>query len=384
MPVTAAADPLIAINAHLLSGEASYRSAGVHQYIASLLGHLDGDERRAEYVALLGEGFLPPESSLRYHHSAWPTGQPLVRILWEQLAQPWVLRKLEADLVHGPVFVGPLVSPCPSVVTIHDLSFIRYPELFRPTNRMYLTVMTKLSARRARRVIAVSAHTASETNELLGVPLDRIDVVHHGVDPVFRPRPCQAVEAFREQRGLPQRFVLAVGTLEPRKNHTRLVEAFAQIRESQTKLVLVGGKGWLYEELFAKVQSLDMEDDVIFAGYVKNGELPLWYNAATVLAYPSLYEGFGLPVLEAQASGTPVLTSSVPPLPEAAGKAAVLVDPCDTQALAAGLHQLLTDEDLRNELSKQGIDHARRFNWEETAYRTTEVYQRALGQKENL
>jgi glycosyltransferase involved in cell wall biosynthesis len=301
-----------------------------------------------------------------------------VRVLWEQLAQPWALRRIGADLAHGPVFIGPLFAPCPVVVTIHDLSFIRFPDLFRPANRLYLTVMTRLSARRARRLIAVSAHAATETTQLLGVPPERIDVVYHGVDPAFRPLPADEVAAFRRRQGLPERFALFVGTLEPRKNLVRLVEAFARIDDGKTRLALAGGKGWLYDELFARVESLGLEDAVIFPGYVMSDDLPLWYNAATVLAYPSVYEGFGLPVVEAQACGTPVLTSNASSLPEAAGDAALMVDPYDVEALATELNRMLTDESLRCKLRERGLTHARQFSWPCTARETARVYRRAL------
>jgi glycosyltransferase involved in cell wall biosynthesis len=294
------------------------------------------------------------------------------------LAQPWVLHQIEADLVHGPVFVGPLVSPCPVVVTIHDLSFIRFPHLFRPANRLYLTALTRLSAQRAQRLLAVSKHAASESERLLGVPSERIDVVYHGVDPAFQPLPEDEVETFRESHGLPERFVLFVGTLEPRKNLVRLVEAFAQIHDGKVGLVFVGGKGWLYDELYAKVETLGLSDRVIFPGYVMSEELPLWYNAAAVLAYPSVYEGFGFPVLEAQACGAPVLTSNVSSLPEAAGDAAVMVDPYDVEALTTGLSQLLTDGLLRHDLRERGLAHARGFSWPRTAQETARVYRRAL------
>jgi glycosyltransferase involved in cell wall biosynthesis len=378
MRVTTQGDFHIAINAHLLSGQAGYRSAGVHQYICQLLRHLGQIDDGLCYTVLLGEGELPPDVSLPSLRSRWPTGRVPVRVLWEHLAQPWVLRRIKADLVHGPVFIAPLISTCPTVITIHDLSFIRLPHLFRPGNRLYLTVMTRLSARRARRLIAVSAHTASESVQLLGVPRERIDVVYHGVDPAFRPLPKDAVETFRRQHGLPDRFVLCVGTLEPRKNHTRLVEAFARIYDGKSKLVLVGGKGWFYDELFAKVEALGLSDAVIFPGYVTNEGLPLWYNAATAFAYPSLYEGFGMPILEAQACGTPVLASNVPPLPEAAGDAALMADPYDVEALATNLDRLLTDKSLRSELRERGMAHARQFTWTHTAQETARVYRRAV------
>jgi glycosyltransferase involved in cell wall biosynthesis len=370
----------VAINAHLLSGQDSYRSAGVHQYIHHLLRHLPQADDRMRCTVLLGAGVFPLDIALDSLRSRWPTGRPTVRVPWEQLAQPWALRRMGADLVHCPAFVGPLVAPCPLVITVHDLSFIRFPELFRPANRLYLTVMTRLSARRVQRLIAVSAHTAAETTRLLNVPPERIDVVYHGVEPNFHPLPADEIAAFCRRKKLPERFVLFVGTLEPRKNLVRLVEAFARVRDGQVGLVLAGGKGWLYDELFAQVESLGLNEKVIFAGYVPNEELPLWYNAATLLAYPSLYEGFGLPVLEAQACGTPVLTSNVSSLPEAAGDAALMVDPYDVEALAEGLNRLLTDDTLVQELRKRGLAHARQFSWPHAAQETTRVYRRALAE----
>jgi glycosyltransferase involved in cell wall biosynthesis len=368
----------VAINAHLLSGLASYRSAGVHQYIYHLLRHLgDADGGEMRFTALLGEGALPSGVTLPALRSAWPTGRASVRVLWEQVAQPAALRRIGADLVHGPAFVGPLLSPCPTVVTIHDLSFIRFPVLFRPANRLYLTVLTRLSARRARRLIAVSAHAAAESVRWLGVPKERVDVVYHGVESAFRPLSGEVVAAFRQRRGLPERFVLFVGTLEPRKNLVRLVDAFARTRDSAVKLILAGGRGWLYDDLFAQVEALGIDDRVIFPGYVPSEDLPFWYNAATVMAYPSLYEGFGLPVIEAQACGTPVLTSNVSSLPEAAGDAAVQADPYDVEALAAGLDWLLSDGDLRRELRERGLVHAARFRWDHTAQETARVYRQA-------
>jgi len=368
----------VAINAHLLSGQAWYRSAGVHQYIYQLVRHLGQTEDELRYTLLLGEGVLPPDITFTALRSSWPTSRATVRVLWEQLVQPWALRQVGADLVHGPVFISPLISPCPSIVTIHDLSFIRFPDLFKPLNRLYLTVLARLSGRRARRIIAVSAHAAAEATRLLGVPAERLDVVYHGVDPMFRPLPTDEVAAFRRRRGLPERFLLFVGTLEPRKNLVRLVDAFARIYDGQIGLVLVGGKGWLCEELFAKVEALGLSEAILFPGYVGNDELVLWYNAAIALAYPSVYEGFGLPVLEAQACGTPVLTSNVSSLPEAAGDAAVMVDPYDVDGMASQLNRLLADEPLQQELRVRGLAHAREFSWANTARDTVRVYRSAM------
>jgi glycosyltransferase involved in cell wall biosynthesis len=370
----------IAINAHLLSRQDSYRSAGVHQYILHLLRYLSGvDGEEMHFTALLGAEALEPASDLGFLRSRWDTSRPSVRVLWEQLVQPQVLHQIEVNLVHAPVFVGPLVAPCPVVTTIHDLSFIRFPHLFRRINRLYLAAMTRFSARRARRVIAVSEHAASEAVHLLGISSEKIDVVYHGVDPAFRPLPASQVATFRERQGLPHEFVLFVGTLEPRKNLKRLIEAFSRVYDGRTRLVLVGGKGWLYDDLFARVEELDLSAAVLFPGYVRSEDLPLWYNAATALAYPSLYEGFGMPVTEAQACGTPVLTSNKSSLPEAAGEAALLIDPHNVEEIAAGLNRVLGDDALRKDLRERGLAHARRFSWSRTAQQTIGVYRRALG-----
>jgi len=368
----------VALNAHLLSGQDSYRSAGVHQYILHLLHHLGNVEDDVRLTALLGAEALKPDTDLDLLRSNRDTSKPAARVLWEQLAQPNVLRRLEADLVHGPVFVGPLAAPCPVVTTIHDLSFIRFPHLFRPANRLYLTVMTRLSARRARHLIAVSEHAASESVALLGVPRDKITVVYHGVDADFRPLPADQVAAFRERQGLPERFILFVGTLEPRKNLIHLIEAFDRVYKGESRLVLAGGKGWLYDDLFAKIEALDLKDAVLLPGYVPNEDLPLWYNAATAFAYPSFYEGFGMPVTEAQACGTPVVTSNRSSLPEAAGEAALLVDPHDVDAIAAGLRRVLSDASLREQLREQGLSRAQTFRWADTARETVQVYRQAV------
>ncbi|HEY74580.1 MAG TPA: glycosyltransferase family 4 protein [Thermoflexia bacterium] len=373
----------IALNAHLLSGTPTYRSAGVHRYIYYLLAHLP--RAGCQVTVFAGPHSRLPEDGYAVRRSRWPTAKPPVRVAWEQVVQPWALRRARVDLFHGPVFVGPLLTPCPTVVTIHDLSFLRYPHFFRPANRLYLRTFTRASARRASRIIAVSNHAAEETVRLLGVDRRKIDVVYHGVDPALRPLSPEEVEAFRRREGLPERFVLYVGTLEPRKNLIRLVEAFALLRPAtlrpETHLILAGARGWYFQDLFARVEQLGLKDRVIFPGYIPGDRLVYWYNAATGFAYPSLYEGFGMPVVEAQACGTPVLTSNRSALPEAAGEGALLVDPEDVEAIAEGLRRLLMDEPLRAELRQRGLDHAARFTWEKTAAETVTVYRQALAEE---
>lgn len=365
----------IGLNGHLLSGAASYRSAGVHQYILHLLRHLP--EAGCRVTAFLGPS-SPAEAGWTVRRSRLPTHRPLARILWEQVCQPAALHQAGVDLTHGPAYVVPLAASCPTVVTVHDLSFLRFPHLLRPANRLYLRLFTRASVRRARRIIAVSAHTADETARLLGADRHKMRVVYHGVDPLFRPLPPQAVAAWREKRGLPERLVLAVGTLEPRKNLPRLIEAFASLNRPDLTLALVGGRGWYDQEIYDCVERRGVKERVIFPGYVANEDLVWWYNAALVFAYPSLYEGFGLPVLEAQACGTPVLTSNGSALPEAAGDGGVLVDPYRVEAIAEGLGRLLDNESLRAEMRQRGLAHAARFNWHQTAKETVDVYRQAM------
>lgn len=372
--------PLIAFNAHLLSAEASYRSAGIAVYIANLVRHLARAETGLRYALLLGDEQVKAETvGLPPVFSRMSTRRPAVRILWEQSGLPLQLRQMQADLLHAPAFIGPLLSPCPQVITIHDLSFLRYPEYFRRGNRLYLRTLTGISCRRAAAVIAVSNFTATEAVKLLNVPADRVHTIYHGIDPRFRPLPRDEIERFRREKGLPERFVLHMGTLEPRKNIAQLVRAFALLRDPDLHLVLAGGRGWLYDEIFAEVERLGLKSRVHFPGYVTAEIQTLWYNAAHAFAYISNYEGFGFPVVEALACGTPTLTASTTSLPEAGGDGALTAPPDDAAAIAEGLHRLLTDGALRSDLRQRGLAHAAQFVWSETARQTAALYRQVIG-----
>jgi glycosyltransferase involved in cell wall biosynthesis len=268
------------------------------------------------------------------------------------------------------------------VVTVLDLSFYRYPTAFKAFKRVYLQTMTRLSVRRAKAVIAISESTRRDVIELLGVPAERVKRIYCGVDPALRPLPRAEVEAFRRDKGLPERFVLFLGTIEPRKNVGTLIDAFAALTAADPsgtaglRLVLAGGRGWLADPIYARVEERDVRDRVRFAGYVPEEEKALWYNAATCFCYPSLYEGFGLPPLEAMACGTPVITSNVSSLPEVVGKAALTVDPLDSMALCEALRRVLDDRGLRSDLSDRGRARARQFSWVEAARQTADIYGR--------
>jgi glycosyltransferase involved in cell wall biosynthesis len=369
----------IGLNAHLLSLAQTYRGAGINWYIHNLLLNLALADQENQYTVFLGDRRFPPNSGLTLRTSWLPTTRPLVRIVWEQLVQPFVLWQEKIDLLHSMAFVTPLLSPCPSVITIYDLSFIIFPQSFEYLKRLYLTLLTRPSARKARRIITISESTKRDTVRLLGVSSEKVDIVYCGVDKAFHPLPEREVASFRQKRGLPERIMLFVGTIEPRKNVARLIEAYSRLRDGQVKLVIGGARGWLYEEVFARVEELDLTGDVLFPGYIPPDELPLWYNAAELFVYPSLYEGFGLPPLEAMACGTPVITSNVSSLPEVVGEAGLTVDPMDIEGLAESMNQVLDDGALRQTMRERGLARAGHFSWARAARETVEVYRRALG-----
>jgi glycosyltransferase involved in cell wall biosynthesis len=368
----------VGVNAHLLSRAESYRSAGISWYIQNLLQHLPDVDPDVSYAVFLGERSYKGRDELQLWPSRLPTHRPEVRILWEQVLQPWAIRQAGVDLLHGMALVGPMVGACPQVITVHDLSFLFYPRNFPASKRLYLRTFTRMSVRRARRVIAISENTKRDVVQQYGIPPDRVDRIYYGTDPIFRPLPAGQVADFRKRRGLPERFVLFVGTLEPRKNVVRLIEAYARLPRNCPPLLLVGGKGWLYDEIFTRVGELDLTDKVQFVGYVSGEELPWWYNAADLFVYPSVYEGFGLPPLEAMACAVPVISSSVSSLPEVVGEAGLLVDPDDVQALAEAMGQVLADSHLRETMRAAGLAQASRFSWQEAARSTVETYRHAL------
>lgn len=372
----------IAINAHLLAHTRSFRRAGISHYVEQVLiqlGQIDRSNRYSVYTTRgLDRRALGLPDNFRVIPSRFPTINPRVRIPWEQLLAPLLLRRSGVDLFHGVHSVVPVSCPVPSVVTVHDLAFIRFPQTFRAYNRIYLDVATRLSVRRAARILVVSEHTRREVIGLLGVAPERVVVTPNAVREHFRPPDPAVLEAFRARKGLPERFVLYVGTLEPRKNLTTLLEAYAEVARRQAPPLLVGGgKGWLYDAVFQRLEALGLRERVRFVGYLDEEELPLWYAAATVFVFPSIYEGFGMPPLEAMACGTPVVASNTSSLPEVVGDAGLTVSPYDPAALAEAISRVLDDADLRQDLRERGLRQARAFSWRVTAERTLAAYEAA-------
>jgi glycosyltransferase involved in cell wall biosynthesis len=373
----------VCLNAQLISDQSNYRGAGVNNYARRLLAALGAvalaGETACRFTAFVHTPQFAP-AGVEIAASRLPLERPEARIAWEQTLLPWELTRRRADLVHGLVNVLPLGTRVPGVVTVHDLSFVRTPQMLPPLKRAYLTRLCAASVARARAVIAVSGQTADDVVRCFGAPPAKVHVVHNGVGPEFTPGEPQRIARFRREKGLPAQFVLYLGTLEPRKNLELLLRAFARWRgiagapAADVKLVLAGGKGWYYDTIFAQAGALGLADAVLFPGFVPPAELPDWYRAAAAFVYPSLFEGFGLPVLEAMACGAPVICSQVPSLLEVAGNAALAVPPTDEDAWAHALHLLYEQPALAADLSRRGLQQAAQFSWRHSAQRTIQVY----------
>ncbi|HEX9077675.1 MAG TPA: glycosyltransferase family 1 protein, partial [Anaerolineae bacterium] len=303
----------------------------------------------------------------------------LLRIVWEQIRLPALARQYRLDLLHSPHYTMPFLLPCASVVTFHDMTFFLYPQVHKAYKRLFFKSMIRLSAKRASAIIADSESTRRDILRVVPITPQKITAVPLGVSNMFKPmRTPGALEEIRRRYQLPAKIILCVGELQARKNLATLIRAYDRlVQQGLThSLVIAGRKGWMYDELFQAVQSLNLTDRVIFTGYMPEQDLPLLYNVADVFVYPSLYEGFGLPVLEAMACGIPVVTTNVSSMPEITGDAGVLVDPYDVDYMADAIRRVVVDREIHAELECKGLERARMFSWERTAKETVAVYER--------
>lgn len=377
----------VGILAHLLDFRPGYRQAGVSRYIEHLIQELPSASPDRFVVYGGWQSRTPRQqfthrSGIRFSSSWVPTGRPEMRIFWEQVAAPIVLDRDQIDVVHAPVNVAPALAHRPVVVTVHDLAFLRFPEQYPRFKQRYLSLMTRHSVRHAARVIAVSNSTRNDLVHYYGVSSERVSVVPNGVDPTLRPIDGNEIAEFRRARSLPEQFILFLGTLQPRKNLIALLRAWSKLDPSERlPLVVVGSQGWMYEPIYGEARALGVAGEVVFKGFAEPSELAGWYSAATIFVYPSLYEGFGLPVLEAMRCGTPVIASNVSSLPEVAGDAALLVDPTDVGALSDAIERLTLDSELRADLARRGLEWSGRFSWARTARETANVYRLAAKHK---
>ncbi len=371
----------IGINAHLLSGTSGYRRAGIHHYIGQLLSNLSpigGDLNFTVYTN--NKENLKPNRGMRVMASRWPTSQRAIRIFWEQLAWPILAASSRVDLLHSLAFVTPILTRRKTVVTVYDLSFIYFPDRFPSIQRAYLTTQTRRSCQQARRVVAISESGRTDIHRQFDIPLHRIDVVYPGVDNAFYPLPANEVEEFKRKNKLHNPYILHVGTLQPRKNIPVLIDAVRNINRPDVELVLVGGKGWLFDEIFNHARQGGLADRVRFAGYVSDLDLPFWYNGAAMVVLPSEYEGFGMPAAQAMACGIPVIASNISAFPEVTGGAALLFDPYDVSALADHIQTVLDDKDITATMQAQGLDQVQKFSWQKAGRKMVEIYEKVLAE----
>ncbi len=365
------------------------QGGGIGRYTRNLVQALAALDGENEYVLLSAGGWgkggsagaWPPNFRTR----SIPLSDRWLNILWQRLRLPLRVQLVSGrlDVYHSPDFVLPPVGRTPTVLTVHDLSFLRYPEFFVPAFRTYLQGAVSRAVRRADHVLADSQSTRRDLEELLGVATAKISVLYPGVEDRFRAVEDQeALSRVRARYGLPERFVLGVGTLQPRKNFEGLVTAFGRLLATQAELaelglVIAGGKGWLAEDLLALAEHHGVRGRVVVAGFVDDADLPALYTLAAALAFPSWYEGFGLPILEAMACGTPVVSADNSSLPEVVADAGLLVDAGSPEELAQAMAVLLLDEGLRARLIAAGHRQARRFTWQQAARQLLGVYRSA-------
>ncbi len=370
----------IAINALACRGSLT----GTARYIRNLTSWLAKLDAKNEYILYVARDDVPTFSGLGGNFQLVPTVavRPL-RILWEQTELPRDLKRRGVDVFHGPAFIVPLAKTCRRVVTIHDMTFFLLPQYHLFTKKHYFQRLIPQCVERADQVIAVSESTKKDIVKILGSQYsEKIKVIYHGKDERFRPdRVAAAVSDLRTKYGLSGRIILFVGLIEPRKNLARLIRAYAKLKSSHLEscLVIAGSQGWGHEAVLRAASESGVKDRIFFPGYIPERELPSLYNLADVFVYPSLYEGFGLPVLEAMACGAPIVASGVSSMPEISGDAALLIDPHDVDSIAQGLERVLMDRALRDRMMEEGPKRSQPFTWERTARETLATYEEAAG-----
>lgn len=361
---------IVAIDVTTLRG----RISGVGYYTARIVEHLarsHGDG--VSQLLLLSNGSIDralPEPARLVDGFRFP-----IRSVWMQFLLPLLLRRIRPDIVHYTNYLAPAVPTGPYVVSVHDMSLTRTPEHHTLKKRLLTASLVPRVARCARLVLTPSLATSRDVTEDLDIPAERVVSIPYAAAEMF-----QATNEPPDQPGTDRPYFLFVGTIEPRKNLLRLINAFADFARDVpgVNLVLAGQRGWKCEEIYDRARRKDVADRIRILDYVEEKALPSLYSHALACVYPSLFEGFGFPVVEAMSCGAPVLTSNTTSLSEIGAGAALLVDPLDTAAIGSALRSLSRDPDLRADLRKRGLARAASFSWEATGRRTLGAYRQAL------
>ena len=372
----------IGIDAHAIGAQ----QGGNETYIRNLIAALAELDHTHQYTLYFSTASAAEDWRNRYANFAvrlLPPPTPLVRV---PLALALELRRRPVDVLHVQ-YTAPPFCPAPVVTTIHDLAFEHLPETFTRRGKAQLRLTVRRTARQAAHILTVSEFSRQDILKTYGLPPDKVTVTHNGCEAHFTPQPASEheTEAIKQKFGIARDYLLAVGSLQPRKNLVRLLRAYAQLREQQPsfqlQLVLVGRQLWLYQEILREIRQQNFAADVIVTGYANDEDLPALYRSAVALVYPSLFEGFGLPPLEAMACGTPVITSNSSSLPEVVGDAALLVNPYEESELAQAMWRITNNTALRSQLSQAGRQQAKRFTWSAAAEKTLRTYQTVIRQQ---
>lgn len=358
-----------------------HQQAGISWYTLRLLQALSQIDQDNEYVLL--QHRRQPDPLIDAPNFTSVTLLTPAHHRFEQWPLSLETRMLGLDLIHSPDFIPPLHNQIPAVCTVHDLAFLLYPNLVTADSARYYGQI-ELAVKRANRIIAVSNSTRNDLVKLLGAPESKIDVIYEAADPIYQPIDRQSARQSLLSAGIsvPDRFILFVGTIEPRKNLGTLLRSYVKLRNAygvDVPLVLAGAPGWLSNDIGDLVVSLNLSDHVLFTGKIpESAQLRALYNLAIMLVHPAYYEGFGLPPLEAMACGTPVVCSDAGSLPEVVGDAALMANPEDVDEWTVAMHRLLEDDRLAAELRDKGLQRASSFSWKKAAHDTLQTYRQAV------
>jgi glycosyltransferase involved in cell wall biosynthesis len=371
----------IGIDAHAIGSQLT----GNETYIKNLILALAEIDQVNQYVLFFTRPDIAKDWESRFPNVSIQILRPHTPYVRIPLSFPVALFRTGVDLLHVQ-YTAPPMSRVPIVVTIHDLSFEHFPQFFTPKERFFFKRTIPATARRAIKVLTVSEFSRRDLIETYGLPPDKVVVTPNGVGSEFRPvRDDRDLEGLKKKYGIEREYLLSVGNLQPRKNLARLIKAYTRLRESveefRCQLVLVGRRAWLYKNIFHEAHRSRYAGDVILTDYVPEADLPGLYSGALAFVYPSIFEGFGLPVLEAMACGAPVITSNSSSLPEVVGDAGLMVDPFDEEALEKAMLRVVEDVHLRAQLSAQSVRQAAKFSWRQTAELTLAVYQEVMASR---
>ena len=349
---------------------------GVERYAAELIRNLARLDSKNAYVLYFRtkpqEWFLHLPKNFSVKIIPFPKFWTQLRISWEMITHP-------VDILFIPASALPLWHPKKSVVTVHDIAYEIFEGIYTGYMNYYQKFVSRFAVKNAAKVLTVSQSTKNDLVKIYSTDPEKITVTHLGLDQTFRPMKYEEVQPVLDKYGLTfQKYMLFLGTIQPRKNIPNLVDAYQKISKEnhiEEKLAIFGGRGWMWEPILKKIKTIGLDGSIKYFDYAPNEDLPALYAGAKLLTLPALYEGFGLPPLEAMASGVPVVVSNISSMPEVVGEAGVLVDPSSVDSIAEGLLKVLMDQNLRQQMIAKGLERSKRFTWENTARKTLEVFE---------